>query len=184
MVIGYDHLKDSVELCQRFGRARQQDSAIVLLDERDDRPLGLLESVRQIQDDMAQDYVPSRSNLARNTGGTSATVPAYSAPMPSNLAGDRTMQRAREHIVYSTVLKDAEMSTTPLRVLNIYVQKMKATLTEEFLLTGSALLFSCVLRYRCGDRLIEAEGSGRSKKDAKNACTLIVLADLVKQTRP
>jgi len=45
MVISFDHLKDSVELCQRFGRARQENCAIIVMDERKDRPKNFKKSV-------------------------------------------------------------------------------------------------------------------------------------------
>jgi ERCC4-related helicase len=58
VVILYDHMKDSVELCQRFGRARTTDCAIVVMVERHDRPLEFLEKVRQDQDEIVQSYDP------------------------------------------------------------------------------------------------------------------------------
>ena len=66
VVILYDHLKDSVELCQRFGRARALKCSIVVLEERHDRPLVFLEQIRLHQDELVQTFTPSGQGNADN----------------------------------------------------------------------------------------------------------------------
>jgi ERCC4-related helicase len=87
VVISYDHMKDSVELCQRSGRARQQDSSIVILDERPDRPLSALETARNVQDDIVARYEPS-------------TAPSV------DQGAERTSQLSREHTAYRFIFVD------------------------------------------------------------------------------
>ncbi|KAL3826330.1 hypothetical protein ACHAXA_003654 [Cyclostephanos tholiformis] len=50
VVVSYDHLKDTVELCQCFGRARQKTSSLALMSERKDRPLAALKDVQRRQE--------------------------------------------------------------------------------------------------------------------------------------
>ena len=48
-----------MELAQRFGRARQADRCIVVMDERHDRPIHCLEEVRREQDASIEEFQPA-----------------------------------------------------------------------------------------------------------------------------
>lgn len=157
MVISFDHLKDSVELCQRFGRARHIDSSIVVLDERQDRPLGLLESVRELQDDIIQKYDPATIEIDEGA---------------ENLKQENRERQAKV-VLQGLSLVDA------LASLNLYVKKTKADLVEDFgTENGEAV---CMLTYR--SRLRSAKGNGRasSKKAAKRAAALALVRLLWKE---
>eukprot|EP01082_Thalassiosira_pseudonana_P009278 g8229.t1 g8229 contig29:45842-48019(-) len=66
VVISYDELKDTVELCQRFGRARQKTSCLTLMSERKDRPLTDLKDVKQHQDTIIKDFDPVKNQQKTN----------------------------------------------------------------------------------------------------------------------
>jgi len=59
VVISFDHIKDTVELSQRFGRARQENRRIVVMDQRWDRPIAALKEVKQHQDYQIESFTPS-----------------------------------------------------------------------------------------------------------------------------
>ena len=67
VVISFDHMKDSVELCQRFGRARQEDSSKVVMDERRDRGVTRLQQVKQRQNGIIQEFDPSKVSQSQKT---------------------------------------------------------------------------------------------------------------------
>lgn len=54
-------MKDSVELCQCFGRTRQENSLTVVMDERRDRPVKNLKEVQCRQDDIMETFAPSQA---------------------------------------------------------------------------------------------------------------------------
>lgn len=158
-MISYDHIKDSVELCQRSGRARHEESNIVILDERPDRPLGMLESVQALQDSMAQEYNPSSATSASST------------------LDEERKQRHREQLASRTVLQNtSKRAETPVAALNEYVKKTKAILQEScsrgppFVYT---MTYSSILR-----SIPSIQQQASSKKDARNKCAVRMLAAL------
>ena len=161
VVISYDHLKDSVELCQRFGRARHQESSIVVLDERPDRPLNLLASVEKLQDSIVQNFDPKSVHLV-------------------NEETEKAKQRDRERQARSVLLQGISLETS-LQSINLYVKKTKAVLEEScspkqpFVVTMS---YRSILRSISG---ISHEGS--NKKEARKNCAAKMLQALRAEMR-
>ena len=164
VVILYDHLKDSVELCQRFGRARATDCSIVVMDERHDRPLAFLEQVRQEQDELVQNYDPA-------------------AQARADPEVERQRQANRERAAFQAVLADyIKCTDTPALALNEYVKKTKALLnvTMENDQNGK---FICELTYASHLRRLVVRTAADTKKAAKGACCKELLCQLKAHTR-
>lgn len=162
-------MKDSVELCQRSGRARQQDSSIVILDERPDRPLTALETARDLQDQVIATYDP-------------ATAP------PANDRVERNKQQSREQSAYRSVFADpnhqSKLNARPLHWLHLYTKKTKASLSEEPTAKHHNTKFVCTLTYRSVLRTIKVDDQDTNEKTAKNKAAITMLAALKKATAP
>lgn len=156
VVISFDPIKNSVELCQRFGRARQQDSSIVVLDERADRRIPSLERVRETQESIIADFDLSR--MARMDD-----------------AAELQKQQSRERNAASVL---QQIDASPLASLNLYVKKTKAHLDESY------HQGKCVLQYKTILRTVEAQSNlvTQSKKAAKRRCALKLLEALKAET--
>ena len=169
-------MKNSVELCQRFGRARQQNSSIVVLDERRDRPLEMLESTRLQQDAMVASYNPSRDGTSKDDDLENAK------------------QEARERTAYHQVFGKHGVSAAmreSLKNLNRFVAKTKGALGEKWTSTrndGNNNKLSqhsvCEMTYTSSKRSIESKATGPNKKKAKQECAKKLLALVEEQTRP
>lgn len=156
-------MKDSVELCQRVGRARHHDSSIVILDERLDRPVSLLESARLLQDTIVQEYTP----------GTLHQVDDEEA--------ERKKQYNRESNAFQSVLRNhQQVMANPVACLNLFVKKTKGHLLEEFRSSGGS--FNCSLTYKSILRTIKVDSRGRTKKISKKQCSLELLGILTRDT--
>lgn len=159
VVISFDHLKDSVELCQRFGRARQGESAIVVMDERRDRPIEMLKRVKRQQDNMISAYNP---NAVPKDNGAAAKI----------------AQKNREVSASKVLFDRNKCNTSPLGSLNEFLQKTKSSLVENFdKLNG---VFQCKLKYESNITCVVAVGIGESKKKAKTQSALNLLEKLRK----
>jgi len=156
VVISFDALKDSVELAQRFGRARQAERRVVALDERRDRPIARLEDVRREQDALIESFEPLAA--ARDP------------------AAEQQAQRSRELGAASVLQQD---NNNPVAVLNLYVKKTKAFAEEDSRKTGA--VFVHVWKYQTPLRDIRAEGSAAGKKAARAQCAENLLALLRQQ---
>ncbi|KAI2498285.1 Double-stranded RNA binding motif [Fragilaria crotonensis] len=159
VVILYDHLKDSVELCQRFGRARTTKCAIVVMVERQDRPLVFLERIRLEQDQIVQSYDPSKSVV-----------------MDPEV--ESAVQHHRERAAFQAVLSDwAKCIDTPLLAFNEYVIKTKAAVDEkiDFSTNGK---FTCELTYTSILQKIISKATAGNKKGAKILCCKDILLRL------
>ena len=164
VVISYDHLKDSVELCQRSGRARQLDSSIVILDERHDRPYETLDMARELQDEIVEQYDPSTL-------------------VPRDVKGEQRQQQNREKTAFQAILKHPSMyQSHPLLRLNEYVKKTKASLSEEFSGPNNVGSFECPLTYRTILRTIQVNAQATKKKVAKTESALALLVALRSET--
>jgi len=164
VVISYNHLKDSVELCQRFGRARQVESSIVVLEERHDRPVSNLETVRVLQDELVQDYNPSANDAASD--GT-----------------ERRRQTDRERSAFRSILENvSKCQMSPTAAMNDYVKKTKALKTVEYrrLQDGT---FRCTMRYKSAIRSLKADATGTTKKIAERGSALLMLKMLTNEAR-
>lgn len=161
VVILYDHMKDSVELCQRFGRARTTDCAIVVMVERHDRPLEFLEKVRQDQDEIVQSYDPSQRT-----------------DVDPEVATARQLDR--ERVAFQKILNDRVKCTDmPLSAFDEYVKKTKAYSTEETSIAVSRNgKFTCELTYSSIVREITSRATADSKKGAKILCCKDILIRL------
>lgn len=164
VVISYDPLKNSVELCQRFGRARQLESSIVVLDERQDRPLDQLEAIRKHQDDTISSFQPGNHNY--------------------NDEEETQKQKSRELNAYRQVLdgKTSKLTESPLLSLNLLVKKTKAALEEKWESKGHRHV--CILSYKSLIRTSETKAEDSNRKDAKRSAATALLDTLEKQMRP
>lgn len=147
VVVCYDHMKDAVEFCQRFGRARQGNRSIVVLDERHDRPVEMLRSIQLAQDNIVHAFDPNNVVIDEEF--------------------ERTKQKQREINAYKKILRDCNVyESEPLKKLNEYVKVTKATIEND--METNYGQHSCELKYT--SLLREANGSGLAsrKKDAKN----------------
>ena len=151
-------MKDSVELCQRFGRARHEESSIVVLDERPDRPMEMLESVRSLQETIAQQYDPRVANASTDSHD------------------EALKQRSRERNARSVLENERRRIDSPVATLNEFVKKTKAFFEEScssqppFVYTMS---YSSVLR-----SIPDIAEQGPNKKEAKRLCAAKMLAAL------
>lgn len=158
VVISYDHLKDTVELCQRFGRARQKDSSLTLMNERKDRPLSALKEVKQLQERITKDFDPAQNQ-------------------------QRAMARQQSQIdrerASSSILRDtARCEQSPMEVLNMYAAKTRAVARQESIKQAPDKMFHCKSVYSSLNRTFEGEGVGRTKKQAQHQSALSILTQL------
>jgi superfamily II DNA/RNA helicase len=158
VVISYDHLKDAVELCQRTGRARDQDSSIVILDKRPDRPLAMLESVQIMQDTIVEAYVPS--SVERNDA----------------TAQSRHLHR-EQSALRSILERHPRCPKHALKAINEYIAKTKAVLMDEYTIRGDGL-FQCTMIFQSPLRSITVSEEHTSKKISKQLCALALLTTL------
>ena len=151
-------MKDSVELCQRFGRARREESCIVVLDERPDRPVEKLESVQRLQESIVQGYTPQQG-------------------APSQ-AEEEAKQRNREQAAVRSILSNKrKQEYSSVAELNEFVNKMTGLLEESCCKSGTT--FSHRMTYRTILRSVpDIVGSGMTKKEAKRNCALNMLSKL------
>jgi ERCC4-related helicase len=161
VVLLYDPMKDSVELCQRYGRARALESSIVILDERRDRPVELLERVRAIQDTIVNEFDPSTVGI--------------------NVAEERQKQKGRERTAYQSVLCHEKCLKSPVLALNEYKTKTRASLIEQW--SDCDRQFRCTLQYKSILRTLTESADGSSKQEAKTICSGRLLDELKRQTQ-
>lgn len=164
VVILYDCMKDSVELCQRFGRARATQCSIIVMDERPDRPLAYLERVRQDQDQLVQDY---------------------DAKQQSQVDPDveRQKQLSRERAGFQHVLSNQQKcNEQPVQAVNEYVKKTKGFLSETNARTPEGY-FRCQLTYSSNLRRMMAVVTEPSKKAAKRQCCCQLLTKFKSSTQ-
>ena len=151
-------MKDTVELCQRTGRARDRDSSIVILDERPDRPLAMLESIRAMQDTIVETFDPSSVQINQET--------------------ERTRQLNREQNALRAILqKHPRCPQHSIKAIHEFKAKTKASLTDEYTFRGDGI-FQCTLTYESILRSITVNEEHTSKKNAKQCCALTLLARL------
>jgi ERCC4-related helicase len=160
VVISFNPLKDSVELQQRFGRARQENSHIVVMAERSDRPVTLLDRVRQQQDEIIEPFEPLDAAKKHDT------------------AKDVAAQLSRERGAAS-MLKAALQGEKPLAALNLYVKKTKAYLGESYEKTDDGS-WACSWHYSSCLRSARTSCTGATKKKAKEGACIDLLRELSK----
>ncbi|KAL7541307.1 hypothetical protein ACHAXR_010799 [Thalassiosira sp. AJA248-18] len=158
VVISFDYLKDTVELSQRFGRARQKTSSLTLMSERKDRPLSALKDVKTIQESIIIEFDPEKSkqvSLAR-----------------------KQSQNDRERAAFSVLNDTARCERSPLEVLNMYAAKTKATTNIDAIDSGPDKIFRCKIVYASLNRTMDGSGEGTTKKLARHQAAKNILDKL------
>jgi hypothetical protein len=145
-------MKDSVELCQREGRARQTNCAFIVMEQRPDRPVSKLRKVKDCQDNIIRAFDPSHVEQQREQD--------LQAQKHREASAHEILTRADANYVFR---------------LNMYRQKTKAHLEDFHSYTPAGkrvvtLKYSSVMRTS-----VEAEGVGLSKKEAKQAAAKTLL---------
>lgn len=154
-------MKDSVELCQRFGRARQEIRAIVVLDERHDRPVELLEMVKAKQENIVQNFDLNKVEKDEEI--------------------ERSKQKQLESKAYRTTLLKKDWSN-PVQALNEYEQKTKGNLDCTCHPRDNG--FHCKITYKSILRTLDTSVHwGTTKKEAKALAALEALTHLEEATR-
>ena len=157
VVISYDHLKDTVELAQRFGRARQITSSLTLMSERRDRPLSALRDVKRQQDSIIKDFDPSKSE---------------------NVARQQQSVKDRHRAAFPVLLDTIRCESSPLEVLNMYAAKTKAVAKIDYIETGLDKIFRCKISFSNLLMTIEGRGEGISKKQSQHRAAASILNQL------
>lgn len=160
VVISYDYLKDTVELSQRFGRARRKESSLTLMSERKDRPLYALKDVKVRQESIIKEYNPSMNKQVSNAR--------------------RQSQKDRERAAFSVLMDEAKCKRCPLEVLKVYAAKTKAMAKEVSMDLGPDKMFTCKYVYESLTRTVEGIGENSTKQQARNKSALTILMKLQK----
>jgi hypothetical protein len=143
-------MKDSVELCQREGRARQVNCAFVVMEERPDRPISALRKVQRVQEGVIQTFEPSMVEGSRQE------------------EFDRQLNREANA---RNVLDGANSMQT----LNIYRQKTKGHLDESHSECKVHRTHTIKLQYYSVRFSVVAECTGPSKKLVKQAAAKMLV---------
>lgn len=162
VVISYDHLKDTVELAQRFGRARQTTSSLTLMSERRDRPLPALRDVKRQQDSIIKDFDPSKSE---------------------NFARQQQSLKDRHRAAFSLLSDTVRCEASPLEVLNMYAAKTKAVAKTEYIEAGSDKIFRCKISFSNLLLTIEGKGEGNTKKQSQHQAAASILIQMRERGR-
>lgn len=144
VVICFDHMKSSVELCQRFGRARQDNSSTVVMEERKDRPVARLQEVKRRQDDIIVAFDPSKMYHADS---------------------DMATQKCYERSAFSILANESRCLMIPIAALNEYITKTKASIEHKP--SKNSWKFHHEMGYKSIIRSESATATGHSKKEAK-----------------
>jgi len=157
-VISYDYLKDTVELSQRFGRARQKDSSLTLMSERKDRPLSALKDVKVRQERIIKQYQPfAEKHISQ---------------------ARKQSQADRERAAFSVLAGIAKCELNALEVLKIYAAKTKAVVKETLMDLGPDKHFTCKYEYASLTRTVAGMGTETTKQQARNVAALNILTQL------
>ena len=155
VVISFDALKDTVELAQRFGRARKQDRRIVVMDQRFDRTIEKLKKVRNQQNQLIDNFNPNNAQR--------------------DLKAELSSQQNRENGARSYLLKDVGINEA-LQTLNIYVKKTKAQSKESTKKAGEEWKHNW--QYQSVLRNVEATATASNKSMARKKCAKALLETL------
>lgn len=163
VVVSYDDLKDTVELCQRFGRARQTASSLTLMSERRDRPLSALKEVKAHQDSIIKDFKPSQSNRQHHMARQQS-------------------QNDRERSASSVLQDIAHCKRSPLECLNMYAAKTKGVVDKEYIREGDSS-FECKMKYTSMNRTFIGNGRQTTKKRSQHLAALNIIEQLREDDR-
>eukprot|EP00004_Rigifila_ramosa_P008511 TRINITY_DN19761_c0_g1_i1.p1 TRINITY_DN19761_c0_g1~~TRINITY_DN19761_c0_g1_i1.p1 ORF type:complete len:314 (-),score=72.79 TRINITY_DN19761_c0_g1_i1:82-1023(-) len=151
-VIRFDPMVHAVSMVQSRGRARQDASSFVVLSQRADRPLAVLQRSEEQQLDMMRTMKPT----ARDPKAESDA------------------QRARERGAAETLREVAPDQA--VAALNLYCSKTKVVLEDR--LTQSGASWSCELKYESCLRSHTAVGQASTKAAAKKEAALQLIGML------
>uniref|UniRef100_A0A7S4V2U7 RNA helicase n=1 Tax=Alexandrium monilatum TaxID=311494 RepID=A0A7S4V2U7_9DINO len=143
--ICFDPMLNSVSFVQRRGRARQANSAFVVLSEREDRNASKLAEVEQQQLAIVRGFNPEKC----------AADPAV----------ETVAQRSRERNAREVLARVAAPSEA-VAALNLFCKKTKAEVREEWGQQGK--LWTCTLSYSSALRSVSA-ACGQAVADRKAA---------------
>jgi len=158
VVISYDYLKDTVELSQRFGRARQKTSSLTLMSERKDRPLSALKDVKMRQESIIKEFNPAMNKQVSQARQQS--------------------QVDRERASFSILMDTARCERSSVEVLNVYAAKTKAVSKIESMDSSPDKIFRCTWLYSSLTRDVDGRGEGTTKKQAQQQSALSILNKL------
>jgi len=167
-VVSFDPMINAVSLVQRRGRARQEDSAFLVLSEREDRTAARLADVEKQQMAIVSNFQPR--------------------PRDADNGKEVTAQQSRERGAGS-VLNGVADPAGALAALNLYCKKTKVDLVEEYIQNGGG--WSCTLRYSSVLRTISVNAvssptadvnrSADVKKHAKRSAALQLVQALQRE---
>lgn len=157
-VIRFDPMHHAVSLVQGRGRARQENSAFVVLQERKDRPTHKLASAEKQQIELIRNFKP--------------------APCKKLDSKDIQAQESRERIAVRLLAGKFDRVTCS-QILNSFCQKTKVALDKKVVQVDSK--FTVRMKYASVLRSISVETSDNSKKGAMSAAALEILVQLQKE---
>jgi Helicase conserved C-terminal domain len=161
-VIYFDPIHHAVSYVQGRGRARQENSSFVMLNQRRDRPASLLAQQECEQHSIVSSFVPG------------SPVHFIDPAIALQALKDREKNSA-------CFLCDISESTA-LSNLNIYIKKTKALIEEVYELDATSWTI-CRLTYGSIKRTVSATGKGTGKKAAKKNAAMVLLRALYESTR-
>lgn len=174
-VIRFDALLHAVSLVQGRGRARQEGSSFVVLDERADRPLDFLEGVEQQQLRLVRNFKPATACDA-----TAANAAALAAQRSRECGARSVLLKVGPKAGTATGLSPVRSSTNSgaVSAVNMFSSKTKVVL-EETWAKGKGGLWECTLAYQSPLRELHAAGLAPGKKVAKKLAAAKLVADLL-----
>lgn len=162
-VVRYDAMVHAVSMVQGRGRAREENSSFVVLDERSDRTTADLEAVERQQLQFVTSFEPPAA-------GSVAAAAAHAAA----LSAQRSRERGARAVLLGTA---AEGGGGAVSAVNLFSKKTKVDL-EESVSKGASGLWVCTLSYESPLRELHAAGTAAGKKAAKKLAAEKLLADL------
>mmetsp|Transcript_92240 Transcript_92240/g.261121 ORF Transcript_92240/g.261121 Transcript_92240/m.261121 type:complete len:745 (-) Transcript_92240:109-2343(-) len=164
-VVRYDPVLNAVSHMQGRGRARQTDSSFVVLAERKDRPVAMLQGVGEMQGKIAAEVVNSEDPAARSKRDAELQRKEANA------------QRNREVTAFPLLKKEPALKEeSVLGTLNLIAKKTKVEISEVYKPVGGG--FECILEYSSCLRVVQGEGRDASEKGAKKKAALALLMRL------
>ena len=156
-VIYFDPMNHAVSYVQGRGRARQQGSSFVMLDQREDRPASLLAKQEHEQHAIASTFAPRQA---------------------ADPAAEAQAQRDRERSA-RPVLSAGITESTAVAKLNLYCKKTKVVCGETPTRVLPSGLFQVTQRYDSVLRQVEASGVGPTKKVARRQAAVALVTKLI-----
>lgn len=158
-VVRYDSMVHAVSMVQGRGRAREENSSFVVLNERSDRTTADLEAVERQQQQFVINFTPPAAGSAAD-------------------AAALTAQRSRERGARVTLLATAAAGGGgAISAVHLFSKKTKVDL-EEIWSKGAGGNWVCTLSYESPLREVHATAMAPGKKAAKKLAAAKLLTDL------